>query len=115
MNDRQSVMFLKVQCGQFIIAGNNTNYLQTGPAIFLRKRCDTQRFLLAASSPAGAEFEKNRDPLIILGRDLAAITVHKRKFKFSGFQRQCGTQPRENDCKRYSMNTFFSLHLNALS
>jgi hypothetical protein len=59
-------MFLEVQCRQLIVAGNNTDYLQTGPAIILRKRCDTQRFLLAAASPAGAKFEKNRNSLVVL-------------------------------------------------
>jgi len=59
-------MFLEVKSGQFVVAGNNTNHLQTGLAIILRNRCDTQRFLLAASSPTGAEFEKNRNSLVIL-------------------------------------------------
>jgi hypothetical protein len=85
MNDRQSVMFLEVQCRQFVVAGNNTNYLQTALSIIFRKRCDTQRFLLAASSPAGTKFEKNRDSLIILRRNLSAVTIHKRKFKLLSF------------------------------
>jgi hypothetical protein len=59
-------MFLEIKSGQLIVTGNNTNYLQTGLAIILRNRCDTQRFLLAASSPARAKFEKNRDSLVIM-------------------------------------------------
>ena len=76
MNDRHPVMFLEVQRGQLIVAGNNTNYLQTAPAIILRERCDTQRLLLATASPTGTEFEKYRDSPVILGRDFPAVTVH---------------------------------------
>jgi hypothetical protein len=91
-------MFLEVQRGQFIVAGNNTNYLQTALSIILRNRCDTQRFLLAAASPAGSKFEKNRDSFVILGINLPAETVHERKFEFLSFQRQGENQAHENGC-----------------
>jgi hypothetical protein len=86
MDYRHFVMLLEVQCRQFIVAGNNTDYLQTGPATILRKRCDTQRFLLAAASPAGTKFEKNRYSLVVLRRDFSAVTIHKREFNFLSFQ-----------------------------
>lgn len=124
MDNRQSVMFLEVQCGQFIVAGNDTNYLQTDITIILSNRCDTQRFLLAASSPARTEFEKNRNSFIILRRDLSAVTVHERKFKlftfvsfisFVSFQKQYENHACEDDCKKYPVNMCFSFHSNALS
>jgi hypothetical protein len=117
-------MFLEVQCSQFIIAGNNTNYLETGPAIFFCNRRDTQRFLLAATSPTCTKFEKNRYSLIILRRNLPAVTVHERKLKLFDFisfissvsvQKQYENQACEDDCKRYPVNTCFILHSSALS
>jgi hypothetical protein len=116
-------MSLKVQGGQVIVTGNNTNYLQTDITIILRNRCDTQRFLLAAASPARTKFEKNRDSLVILGRDLPAVTVHEKKFKlfsfvsfvrFVSFQKQNENQARENNCKRYPVNTCSNFHFTAL-
>lgn len=68
-------MFLKIQGGQFVVTLYYSNYLKARPAVLLCYRCDTQRFLLAAASPACAEFEKNRNSLIVLRRNFPAETV----------------------------------------
>jgi hypothetical protein len=73
-------VFLKIQSRKLIVTRNHTDNLHLA-LILGCEPADTTGFLLAAASPTGTEFKKNRYACVILGMNLLAEYVRQGKIQ----------------------------------
>ena len=74
VDDRQTVVLLKLHSRKVVVTGNHPNDLDPA-GIFRCELADTASLLLAPASPARTELKKDGHAFIILGFDLAAEYV----------------------------------------
>jgi hypothetical protein len=85
MHDGKPVVFLELQCGQFVLTRDDPDNLQTCRAVLLPELANVTSFLLASPSPARAEFEKDGYSRIVLGPDFSSENVGQSESDLIGW------------------------------